>query len=103
MNKTDLLSKYKHQLILRSYSKNTVNAYLSSLNNFLLYVKKKRFKDISDTQVEDYFYYCKAELNYSYATMKQNLSVQEVQRRLNSFTNVKHKAIFTLCYSETKE
>lgn len=27
------------------------------------------------------------------------LSVQEVQRLLNSFTNLKHKAIFTLCYS----
>lgn len=27
------------------------------------------------------------------------LSVQEVQRFLNSFTNLKHKAIFTLCYS----
>jgi len=27
------------------------------------------------------------------------LSVQEVQRLLNSFTNIKHKAIFTLCYS----
>jgi len=27
------------------------------------------------------------------------LSVQEVQRLLNSFTNIKHKPIFTLCYS----
>jgi len=27
------------------------------------------------------------------------LSVEEVQRFLNSFTNIKHKAIFTVCYS----
>ncbi len=27
------------------------------------------------------------------------LSVEEVQRFLHSFTNIKHKAIFTLCYS----
>jgi len=27
------------------------------------------------------------------------LSVEEVQRLLNSFTNLKHKAIFTICYS----
>lgn len=27
------------------------------------------------------------------------LSVEEVQRFLNTFTNIKHKAIFTLCYS----
>lgn len=132
MNKSDLITKYKHQLILRNYSKNTVDAYLSSLNNFLQYVKKKGFNNISATQIEDYFYYCKKELNYSYSTMKQQLaavkflyeevlkksidfdfyikmkkpstipevlSVEEVQRLLNSFTNLKHKAIFTLCYS----
>lgn len=51
MNKTDLITKYKHQLILRNYSKNTIDAYLSSLNNFLQYVKKKGFKDISATQI----------------------------------------------------
>ena len=105
---------------------------MSSLNNFLQYVKKKRLKDISDIHVEDYFYYCKKELNYSYSTMKQHLasikflylevlkkdinfdfnikmkkpstipevlSVEEVQRLLNSFMNLKHKSIFTLCYS----
>lgn len=132
MNKTELITKYKHQLILRNYSKSTVDAYLSSLNNFLQYVKKKGFKEISATQLEIYFFFCKKELNYSYSTMKQQLaavrflyqevlkkpvdfdfnikmkkpstipevlSVEEVQRLLNSFTNVKHKAIFTLCYS----
>lgn len=132
MNKTDLITRYKHQLILRNYSKNTVDAYLSSLNNFLQYVKKKGLNDITATQLESYFYHCKNELNYSYSTMKQQLaavkflyqevlkkpidfdfnikmkkpstipevlSVEEVQRLLNSFTNLKHKAIFTLCYS----
>lgn len=33
------------------------------------------------------------------STIPEVLSVEEVQRLLNSFTNVKHKAIFTLCYS----
>tara|TARA_R110002110_G_scaffold370584_1_gene580567 strand:- start:7188 stop:8033 length:846 start_codon:yes stop_codon:yes gene_type:complete len=132
MNKTDLITTYKHQLILRNYSKNTVDAYLSSLNNFLQYIKDKGFNNVSATQIEGYFYYCKKELNYSYSTMKQHLgsikflyqevlkqeidfdfnikmkkpstipevlSIEEVQRLLNSFSNVKHKAIFTLCYS----
>jgi site-specific recombinase XerD len=33
------------------------------------------------------------------STIPVVLSVEEVQSLLNSFTNVKHKAIFTLCYS----
>lgn len=33
------------------------------------------------------------------STVPEVLSVEEVQRFLNSFTNLKHKAIFTLCYS----
>ena len=32
-------------------------------------------------------------------TLPEVLSVEEVQRFLNTFRNVKHKAIFTLCYS----
>lgn len=132
MNKRELLIKYKHQLILKNYSKNTVDAYFSCLKNFLEYITKRKIKDISSTELETYFYYCKNELNYSYSTMKQHLasvkflyenvlkknvdfdfnvkmkkpftipevlSVKEVQRLLNSFTNLKHKAIFTLCYS----
>ncbi len=33
------------------------------------------------------------------STIPEVLSVEEVQRFLNSFTNLKHKAIFALCYS----
>lgn len=33
------------------------------------------------------------------STLPQVLSIQEVERFLNSFSNIKHKAIFTLCYS----
>ncbi|MGB0346022.1 MAG: tyrosine-type recombinase/integrase [Balneolaceae bacterium] len=33
------------------------------------------------------------------STLPEVLSVEEVQRFLNSFKNLKHKAIFTICYS----
>ncbi|GAB5408543.1 MAG: site-specific integrase [Balneolaceae bacterium] len=33
------------------------------------------------------------------STIPEVLSVEEVQRFLNTFSNIKHKAIFTLCYS----
>ena len=132
MNTKDLLAKYKHQLILKNYSLNTVHAYLNGLKLFLAFIKKNELTDIDGKEVEMYFYYCKKSLGYSYSTMKQHLasvkflykevlnedidfdfnikmkkpstvpevlSVEEVQRLLNSFSNVKHKAIFTLCYS----
>lgn len=132
MNAKGLLAKYKHQLILKNYSSNTVNAYLNGLKLFLTYIKKNELTDINGKEVEMYFYYCKKSLGYSYSTMKQHLasvkflyevvlkqeidfdfnvkmkkpstipevlSVEEVQRLLNSFKNLKHKAIFTLCYS----
>lgn len=33
------------------------------------------------------------------STIPEVLSIEEVQRLFNTFTNLKHKAIFTLCYS----
>jgi len=132
MNTKDLLSKYKHQLILKNYSSNTVNAYLNGLKLFLGFIKAKKLKEVGEKELENYFYHCKQNLGYSYSTMKQHLasikflyenvlleksdfdfnikmkkpstipevlSVEEVQRFLNTFTNLKHKAIFTLCYS----
>jgi site-specific recombinase XerD len=33
------------------------------------------------------------------STIPEVLSVKEVEKFLNTFTNLKHKAIFTLCYS----
>lgn len=42
MNKHKLLSKYKHQLILKNFSKRTVGSYLSCIHLFLNYVIKKK-------------------------------------------------------------
>jgi site-specific recombinase XerD len=132
MNKHDLISKYKHQLILKNFSESTLKSYMSCLHLFLNYVSKKGWSEISGERLRQYFIYCKSELCYSYSTIKQHLaavrflyvevlnkpidfdfnikmkkpstipevlSVEEVQRFLNTFTNLKHKAIFSLCYS----
>lgn len=132
MNSSDLIVKYKHQLILKNYSANTIDAYLSGLNLFLGYIKNNKLTVIDGREVERYFYYCKQSLGYSYSAMKLHLasvkflyemvliqdidfdfnikmkkpttipevlSVEEVQRFLNTFSNLKHKAIFMLCYS----
>ena len=34
MNKSDLISKYVHQLTLKNYSENTLRAYLNGLTIF---------------------------------------------------------------------
>ena len=132
MNKLELIRKYKHTLTLKNYSSNTIDSYINGLNLFLKYVQENSLNEVSSKELEQYFYYCKTNLGYSYSTMKQLLasvrflylevlkkdvdfdfnikmkkpstipevlSVKEVQRFLRSFTNLKHKAIFTLCYS----
>ncbi|MBD3273749.1 MAG: tyrosine-type recombinase/integrase, partial [Candidatus Marinimicrobia bacterium] len=132
MNKSKLISKYKHQLTLRNYSENTIKAYLNGLNVFLVYLSENNIQEVTSTELERFFYHSKKELEYSYSMMKQLLasvnflyeevlkeqidfefnikmkkpsripvvlSKEEVERFLNSFTNMKHKAIFTLIYS----
>lgn len=39
MKKSDLISKYEHQLTLKNYSENTLKAYLNGLNIFLDFLK----------------------------------------------------------------
>lgn len=132
MNRSDLITKYKHPLTLKNYSANTINAYLNGLTSFLKYVQDQELKEVTENDLNSYFYFCKNELGYSYSMMKQLLasvkflyqevlkrsiqfdfnikmkkpttipevlSIEEVQRFLNTFINLKHKAIFTLCYS----
>jgi len=132
MNKTELISKYKHHLTLKNYSENTLRSYLNGLLIFLDFIKAHNIEKFSGAVLESFFFHAKKEMNYSYSMMKQLLasvkflykdvlkenidfdfnikmkkpstipevlSVEEVQRLLNSFTNLKHKAIFTLCYS----
>src|SRR5690625_4718094 len=132
MKKSELISKYEHQLTLKNYSENTLKAYLNGLNIFLQYLSLNQIPEVSSKELDLFFHHCKKELGYSYSMMKQLLasvkflyeevlnedvdfdfnikmkkpsrilvvvSVQEVERLLNSFTNLKHMSIFTLIYS----
>ncbi len=47
MNKKDLIAKYKHQLILKNFSENTINSYINGLNLFLKYVQKNSLNEVS--------------------------------------------------------
>src|SRR5690554_728658 len=74
MKKMELISKYEHQLTLRNYSERTLKAYLNGLHIFLEYVRVNGIQKISSQQLEEFFYHCKKDLNYSYSMMKQLLA-----------------------------
>lgn len=132
MNKSDLISKYKHTLTLKNYSQSTVNSYLNGLYKFIAFIQDNEIEEVKATHISKFLVHAKRENDYGYSTMKQLiasirflyrevlqediafdfdikmkkpsripvvLSVEEVQRLLNSFSNLKHKAILTLCYS----
>ncbi|MEQ9308521.1 MAG: phage integrase N-terminal SAM-like domain-containing protein [Balneolaceae bacterium] len=74
MNRSDLITKYKHTLTLKNYSANTINAYLNGLASFLKYVQDQELKEVTENDLNSYFYFCKNELGYSYSMMKQLLA-----------------------------
>ena len=132
MNKNELISKYEAKLILKNYSKNTIDVYLSGVRIFIDFIQKHKVKNVTSDTLEQFYKFAAIDLNYGYSMMKQLLasvkflyhevlkepidfdfnikmkkpstipevlSVEEVQRFLNTVTNLKHKSIFTLCYS----
>lgn len=132
MNKAGLLTKYKHQLILKNFSENTIRAYESGLGLFHENLEANHINSDNPKMLEDYFYYSKKEIGYGYSMMKQLLasvkflfeevlkkridfdfnikmkkpstipvvlSIEEVEHFLKTFKSLKHKTIFTLCYS----
>ncbi len=132
MNKIQLMSKYETKLILKNYSKRTIEVYLSGLSIFIKYIQENDIDTVTPVVLEKFFKYSVTESHYGFSMMKQLLasvkflyfdvlnkpidfdfnikmkkpstipevlSVEEVQRLLNSFKNIKHKTIFTLCYS----
>jgi len=132
MNKTTLISKYKHKLALKNYSQSTVNSYLNGLYKFIAYIQTNKIEEVRPAHISTFLVHTKEKNDYGYSSMKQLiasvrflyeevlqkdidfdfdikmkkpsripvvLSVQEVEKFLNSFINLKHKVIFTLLYS----
>src|SRR5690625_1591453 len=74
MKKSELISKYEHQLTLKNYSGRTLKAYVNGLNIFLEYVQMNGIHKVSSQQLSEFFYHCKKELGYGYSMMKQLLA-----------------------------
>lgn len=58
MKKSDLISKYVHQLTLKNYSENTLEAYLNGLNIFLEYLSLNQISEVSSKELGLFFHYC---------------------------------------------
>jgi len=71
MKKQEIADKFKKQIHIENYSEQTIKNYLSVLKLFLEWVEKLKVEKITNTEIQDYLYYCKKEKNYSYSTMKQ--------------------------------
>lgn len=131
MKYTDVLNAMEKELLIRNYSRRTIENYGSALRQFAKWVTASGVSKISGSVLTDYFHYLKSERAVSYSTLKlhlaalrflyQNvlkqaidfdfhlkirkpetlpvvLSVEEVQRFLNTIVNLKHKTIFSLIY-----
>jgi len=71
MKRQEITDKFKKQIFIENYSEQTIRNYLSVLKLFLEWVEKLKVEKVTNTEIQDYLYYCKKEKNYSYSTMKQ--------------------------------
>ena len=55
VNTHELLQKYKHQLILKNLSKNTIQSYVSCLHLFFRYIGDHNIKEMDGKRLLAYF------------------------------------------------
>jgi len=118
-----LLTKLKHELELRNYSKSSIKSYMSNVEKYLRYTKQfgineKSAKDfirkmlraknpstvsLTASSIQFFFreilnkdiYFIKPKKN---KTIPEILSIEEVRRLIEVTKNVKHKLIIKLIY-----
>ncbi len=71
MRKQEIVEKFNQQIRIENYSEQTIKNYLSALKLFLEYVERLNVKQVTDKEIQNYLFYCKAEKKYSYSSMKQ--------------------------------
>ena len=55
MNKSDLVTKYEHQLTLKNYSENTLRAYLNGLTIFFRICKHQSVQKVTSEVLSSFF------------------------------------------------
>jgi len=67
------LEELKRELIIRKYSKKTINAYIYHNEEFLNFCKKE-YKDIADEDIKNYLYFLNEKKNVSASTLNIAIS-----------------------------
>jgi len=67
------LEELKRELIIRKYSKKTINAYIYHNEKFLNFCKKE-YKDIADEDIKNYLYFLTEKKNVSASTLNIAIS-----------------------------
>lgn len=128
MNILTYSQKFEKELLLKNYSKNTIENYVSQIKLFLSkFENKKEPKDITSDEIKDYLLKCivinsrrhqhsAIKLFYKYTIhqplkfkhieysrkekkLPQPLEASEIELIINACTNLKHKSILVLAYS----
>lgn len=73
----EALVQLEKKLILKSYSKNTIDSYKSELSIFLKYFEKFNLKMITKDQIESYIHYMITK--YKISESKQNLAINAIK------------------------
>jgi len=74
MQKANLLKTAKQNLVIRNYSKRTIDSYLSAINYFASRLIKKKITHVNDEIVEKYLYHFKSKKKHSISSMKQSVT-----------------------------
>ncbi len=72
-----VVAAYKQKLILKAYSRNTIDSYTSSFIQFLSYFEAHNVEHINKDQIEQFIYHLKSK--YSISDQKQNLSINAIK------------------------
>jgi len=74
MKVAEVVNQMKKELIIRNYSRQTIDNYGSAVRQFSKYVTRTGTPKVSGAVLTDYFHYLKAERKVSYSTLKLHLA-----------------------------
>ena len=71
MKKQEIIDSFNRKMTIENYSNQTIKNYLSALKLFLEWIENLNVEKVTEKEIENYFFYCKKDKNYSFSTMKQ--------------------------------
>ncbi len=70
MKKQEILEIFNKQFKIENYSEQVIRNYLFALKLFLEYIKNLQTTQVTDSEIQNYLFFCKTKKMYSYSSMK---------------------------------